>query len=211
MSAPLFINEFRDSIIKNQAYKLWNNSAPTTDLLKATHISFQGPKRLLSEESGYKAYDCPTILFFYDNRAHDHPKYLQICSSVDFNGKQMEYVAFMDRKDLLDYLLGHSATSNNIKAAKKDAVDSSVFGFDLETKRKLISESQRQDIEVVKKIKSLQTSINTSESVLCVNSTRGFSNVEKDAIPKFNESFKNSKSKPKTPSKVDKSTNWINF
>ena len=205
MSVPLFINEFRDSIIKNQPYKLWNNSNPTSDLLQATHIAFQGPKRKLLEESGYKTYECPTILFFYENRNHDHPKYLQICSSVDFKGKQMESVAFMDRKDLLDYLQGNTSTSVNIKTLKKDAVDSSVFGFDLDSKRKLVPENVKQDLEFVKKIKSLQRCVNTAESVLCVVGNRGFANVEKDAIPKFNANFKNSRAKPsKHASKSDK-------
>ena len=190
MSQPLFINEFRDSIIKNQPYKLFIQTNLTEDLLKATHIQFQGPKRILTDESGYKQYDSTTILFFYKNKQLDHPKYLQICSSVDFNGKQMESVAFMDRKDLLDYLVGNTSSSNNIKQSGKKALDSSVFGFDLNEKRSQISQLLKDDYEIVKKIKLLQRTVNTPESILCCAGNRNFSNIEKEAIPTFNNSFK---------------------
>jgi hypothetical protein len=78
-----------------------NSETKTEDPLEATLVSFQNsPDKIkLTDPSGYKDYDCWTILFFYSNCEKDHPSYLQILVKLDT--QKSRAVQFMDRKDLL--------------------------------------------------------------------------------------------------------------
>jgi hypothetical protein len=112
----------------------------------------------------------------------DHPTYLQTCAGAGIKTS----VSFMDRRDLLDYINGVSADSVNIvKADQKSAVKASsgpgdrgtnelskLFGFDLPGKRAALPSSVRDDFQVIKKLKTLQRTINTTSNILSVQNTK---------------------------------------
>ena len=144
----MFINLFRNSILSKQEYQLWVQNNPTTEILKATHISFPPnvDKINLTDPSGYSNYDCWTIIFFYANNKLDHPTYLQTCSALDKTQNiEIKSVLFMDRRDLLDYLQGVTDSSLKIKGVvkEKQQQDLQMFGFDLSLKRSQLSQEQR--------------------------------------------------------------------
>lgn len=100
----------------------------------------------------------------------------------------------MDRRDLLDYINGVSATSAHIAkpqkaaapgtkststhaatAAGKSATTSNdlgqIFGFDLAAKRAALPASVRDDFQVLKKLKTSLRTINTTSNILSVQNT----------------------------------------
>ena len=100
----------------------------------------------------------------------------------------------MDRRDLLDYINGVSATSAHIAkpqkaaapgtkststptatAAGKSATTSNdlgqIFGFDLAAKRAALPASVREDFQVLKKLKTSLRTINTTSNILSIQNT----------------------------------------
>jgi hypothetical protein len=181
-----FIKNLRQSIVEKKRFQLWNEDIETEDCLTATSISFppSTDKCKLSEGSGYKQYDCWTIIFFYTNHQRDHPTYLQICSQLDDLTSWHDKVTFMDRKDLLDYILGNTQESLHIKQ-KDSSKETSLFGFDLVEKRTNLSEDQKKDFDSTKRIKLLQRTVNDTQNILSIKSTKNFANIEKPAFAAF--------------------------
>lgn len=163
----------------------------------------------MADPSGYKSFDCQTIIFFYLNKDLDHPTYLQSCSFASIKNS----VSFMDRRDLLDYINGVSADSIHIakpadqkslatsssKAAVPAAADkgaselTKLFGFDLAEKRASLPASVREDVHVMKKLKASQRTINSMTSILSVQGTKNFANIEKHAFAAFMNAHKDVK------------------
>ena len=121
-----FIKEFKTAITTKQEYQLLNDSnSKSDDPLTANYISISNQKWKLSDQSGYGKYDCWTVLYFYTNKDLDHPSYLQKCSSLEGNEREVGSISFLDRRDLLDYLTGISETSSKL-TGKIDPVQESV-------------------------------------------------------------------------------------
>lgn len=181
-----FIKNLRQSIVEKKGFQLWNNNIETENCAVATSISFppSTDKCNLSEPSGYKQYDCWTIIFFYKNHQKDHPTYLQLCSQMDDLTSWHDKVTFMDRKDLLDYILGITLQSAHIKQ-KDTSKEALIFGFDLVEKRSKLSEDQKRDLESTKRIKLMQRTVNDTQNILSIKSVKNFANIEKPAFAAF--------------------------
>jgi hypothetical protein len=60
-----------------------------------------------------------------------------------------------------------------------------LFGFDLSHKRTVLADEVRADIDQVKRIKSLQRTVNTPSNILCIKGPKNFKNIEKSAFSAF--------------------------
>jgi parafibromin len=192
-----FIQLFKKAIAENQGFQLWTDTTQTQDIQQATMISFpfSHQKLKLSDNSGYGKYDTLAVLFFYLHKDLDHPSYLQQCSA-----KEIGSVSFMERRDLLDFIAGKTASA---KVDEKTAQDVHLFGFDLSHKRVMLGDV-RSDVENIKRIKTLHRTINTASNVLCIQGQKNFRNIEKTAYASF---FK--PAKPVVPEKVEKDSKKI--
>jgi hypothetical protein len=83
-----------------------------------------------------------------------------------------------------------------------------MFGFDLSHKRTVLTDEIRADFNQVKRIKSLQRTVNSPSNILCIKGQKNFKNVEKSAYPAFSK-MQDPKKKPdvktKPKEKVSKS------
>ena len=82
----------------------------------------------LALPSGYKNYSSFAILFLFLNTALEHTKYTLKCAEYGPSA----IVSLIDRKDVLEYIKG--GISTHVSEPK-----SLEFGFDLETKQKLVT------------------------------------------------------------------------
>ncbi|KAJ2999830.1 40S ribosomal protein S4, X isoform [Globomyces sp. JEL0801] len=188
MAIDSFLNEFRQTIVQEKEYKLLQNEVITSDFKLATQIQLHsGAKFLLTSPSGYKQYDCKTLLYFYIKRNVEHATYCRMAVDDSY-----DIISFMDRKDLLDYLTGVSKESEHLKskktsvdAVKKELEDAVLFGFNLNKKRSSLSAEITNDVESVKRMALMCRTVNTPYNILCVKGQKHFANIEKPAFNAF--------------------------
>jgi hypothetical protein len=65
------------------------------------------------------------------------------------------------------------------------SADQEIFGFDLPKKQRLLPQSTLDDIVEMEKITALERSLLTRDSILCVNSTKNFTAIERQAYKHF--------------------------
>lgn len=174
-----FVVDFRNALAKP------DNSKPYTlidrhgnkieNSVEAETIDVNGAKYQLRSLSGYKNYTCWSVFYFYENRKLELAEYI---SQIAKLGQKLPpsgaSISFVDRKDLLDFITGVSASSVHVKLEGTEKVKEvgkgakPDFGFDLDEKKSLLPSTIQDDVRAMKTLRTYQRTINTPANILCV-------------------------------------------
>ena len=117
-----FIKRLRQSQLDGDSQHLTTKDGSTDDVVEATHVRFADDaySYTMEQQSGYRAYPVKAVLFLLTNRALDHPAYLSLLSRTS-----IPPISLIDRRDMLDYILGHKETSANVVGSAASLPESS--------------------------------------------------------------------------------------